>query len=45
MTYSRMNDLDSEKDWGEETEDLDEWEDLEGEDEDDEIWLDESEEY
>jgi hypothetical protein len=45
MTFSRADDLDTEKDWEDETEDLDEWEELEGEDEDDEIWLDEDEEY
>ncbi|MCC6955608.1 MAG: hypothetical protein IT316_02365 [Anaerolineales bacterium] len=45
MTFSRMNDLDPEKDWEDETEDLDEWEELEGEDEDDEIWLDEDQDY
>lgn len=45
MTFSRVNDLDTDKDWEDETEDLDEWEDLEGEDEDDEIWLDEDEDF
>jgi hypothetical protein len=45
MTYSRADDLDAEREWETEEEALDEWEDLEAEDEDDELWIDEDEEY
>jgi len=45
MTYSRTDDLEVDEGWEEEEEeeDLEGWDDLESEDEDDEMWLDEDE--
>lgn len=44
MTYSRGNDMETEDEWEEdEEEELEEWEDLEGDEEEDELWLDEDE--
>jgi hypothetical protein len=46
MTYSRADDLDSDNEWEiDEEDELDEWEDLDSEEEDDELWLDEDEDY
>ena len=45
MTFSRADDLDVEDEWEEEEEDTDEWEDIEIDEEDDELWLDDDEEY
>jgi hypothetical protein len=42
MTYSRADDL-AEEEWEEEDEDIEEWDDLEIEDEEDELWLDDDE--
>jgi hypothetical protein len=45
MTYSRAHDLEVGEEWeADEEEELDEWEELEGED-DDELWIDDDEEY
>jgi hypothetical protein len=47
MTYKRPDDLiDAEESWEEaEDEEGEEWEDLEIEEEDDELWIDDDEEY
>ena len=47
MTYKRSDDLiDAEESWeGEEEEEVEDWEDLEIEEEDDELWIDDDEEY
>ncbi len=42
MTYARADDL-VEADWEEEEEDLDEWDEIDLEEEDDDLWLDEDE--
>ncbi len=42
MTYSRADDLEEEGSW-EEEEELDEWDDLDTDEEDEELWLDEDE--
>lgn len=46
MTYKRPDDLiDAEESWEEEEEEVEDWEDLEIEEEDDELWIDDDEEY
>jgi hypothetical protein len=45
MTFSRANDLDVENEWEDEEEEIDEWDEIDMDDEDDELWLDEPEEY
>jgi hypothetical protein len=45
MTFSRADDVEAQADWESEEAEIDEWEDLEVDEEDDEIWLDEDEEY
>jgi hypothetical protein len=46
MTYKRSDDLiDAEESWEEEEEEAEDWEDLEIEEEDDELWIDDDEEY
>ena len=47
MTYKRSDDLiDAEESWEEEDEEeVEDWEDLEIEEEDDELWIDDDEEY
>ena len=46
MTYKRSDDLiDAEESWEEEEEEVEDWEDLEIEEEDDELWIDDDEEY
>ncbi len=45
MTFSRADDAEVDEEWEEEEEEAEEWEDLEVDEEDDEIWLDEDEEY
>jgi hypothetical protein len=42
MTYSRADDL-VEEDWEEEEEELEDWEELDADEEEDEIWLDDDE--
>ena len=42
MTYSRATDL-SDDDWEDEAKELEEWDDVDLEEEDDELWLDEDE--
>jgi len=39
-TYSRADDLDIEDEWEEDETELDEWDDVEVEDEEDDLWLD-----
>jgi hypothetical protein len=45
MTFSRADDLDAEDEWEEEEEESDEWEDMDLDEEDEELWLDDEEEY
>jgi hypothetical protein len=45
MTFSRANDLDVENEWEEEEEETDEWEEMDLDEEDEELWLDDEEEY
>ncbi len=45
MTFSRADDVNNDNDWEEEEEELEEWEDIDLDEEDDELWLDEDEEY
>lgn len=45
MTFARADDLDVADEWEEEEEEADEWEDIEIDEEDDELWLDDDEEY
>jgi len=45
MTFSRADDIDTENEWETEEEELDEWDDIEMDDEDDESWIGEDEEY
>jgi hypothetical protein len=45
MTFSRANDLDVENEWEDEEGEIDEWDEIDMDDEDDELWLDEPEEY
>lgn len=45
MTFSRADDAEVENEWEDEEEETEEWEDLEVDEEDDEIWLDEDNEY
>ena len=46
MTFTRADDAETDDEWEEEEEEeTEEWEDLGTEEEDDEIWLDEDEEY
>jgi hypothetical protein len=45
MTFSRADDLDVEDEWEEEEEETDEWEEIDLEEEDEELWLDDEEEY
>jgi len=42
MTFKRSSDLD-EDDWDEDNDEIDEWDGMEIEDEDDDLWLDENE--
>ncbi len=43
MTFSRADDLDVDDDWTEDEEETDEWEDLDVDEEDSELWLDDEE--
>lgn len=45
MTFSRADDAEAEDEWEDEEEETEEWEEMELDEEDDEIWLDEDEEY
>jgi len=45
MTFSRADDLEAGNSWEEEEEELEEWEDIDLDEEDDELWLDEDEDY
>lgn len=45
MTFSRADDLDVEDEWEEEEEETDEWEEIDLDEEDEELWLDDEEEY
>jgi hypothetical protein len=43
QTYSRVDDIEVGDEWEDEETELDEWDDIDVEDEDDEIWLDDEE--
>ena len=43
LTYSRADDIAAENEWEDEVEELDEWEDVDVEDEEEEIWIDDEE--
>jgi hypothetical protein len=43
MTFSRADDLDVDDDWTEDEEETDEWEDLDADEEDGDLWLDDEE--
>ena len=44
MTYSRADDLETESDWEEDAEEeLEDWDESDGDEEDEELWLDEDE--
>jgi len=45
MTFSRADDLDVEDEWEEEEEESDEWEEIDLDEEDEELWMDDEEEY
>jgi hypothetical protein len=45
MTFSRADDLDAEDEWEEEEEESDEWEEIDLDEEDEELWMDDEEEY
>ena len=46
MTYKRSDDLMIEEDWeGDENEELEDWDDVDLEDEDDEVWIDDEEDF
>lgn len=40
MTYARTDDIGGEDDWDDDEEDLEEWEDLDVDDEEDDLWID-----
>lgn len=43
MTYSRADDAEAEKDWDEEEEELDDWDEIDVDDEEEDVWLDDEE--
>jgi hypothetical protein len=43
MTFSRADELGVEDEWEEEEEELDEWDDIDMDEEDDELWIDDEE--
>lgn len=45
MTFSRAADVEEEGEWDEEDEELDDWEEVDVEDEDDDLWVDDEEEF
>ncbi len=45
MTFSRADDLDVDNEWEEEEEESDEWEEIDLDEEDEELWMDDEEEY
>jgi hypothetical protein len=45
MTFSRADDLDVDHEWEEEEEESDEWEEIDLDEEDEELWMDDEEEY
>lgn len=40
MTYSRADDTEVDDEWEEEEEEVEEWDDVDAEEEDDELWID-----
>jgi hypothetical protein len=45
MTFSRADDLEVEDDWEDEDDEVDEWEEIEPDEDEDELWLDDEDEY
>jgi len=45
QTYTRPDDAETEEEWEEEEEELEEWEEIEIDEEDNDLWLDDDEEY
>ena len=45
MTFPRADDLDVDDEWEEEEEESDEWEEIDLDEEDEELWMDDEEEY
>jgi hypothetical protein len=45
MTFSRADGLDVDNEWEEEEEESDEWEEIDLDEEDEELWMDDEEEY
>lgn len=45
MTFSRADDLDVENEWEDEEEESDEWEEIDLDEDDEELWMDDEEEY
>jgi hypothetical protein len=45
MTFSRADDLEVGDEWEEEEEESDEWEEIDLDEEDEELWMDDEEEY
>ena len=43
MTFSRAADVETDTEWDEEEDDLEDWEDLEVDEEDDDLWIDDDE--
>ena len=43
MTYSRADDAEAENDWDEEEEELDDWDEIDVDDEEEDVWLDDEE--
>jgi hypothetical protein len=45
MTFCRADDLDVDDEWEDEEEESDEWEEIDLDEEDEELWMDDEEEY
>ncbi len=45
MTFSRADDLEVDDEWEDEEDEIDEWEEIEPDEEEDELWLDDEDEY
>lgn len=45
MTYSRPDDQDVDDDWDDEEEELEEWDEIDPEEDDDDLWVDEDDDF
>jgi hypothetical protein len=43
MTYSRADDVDTDEEWDDEEEDLEEWEEMDVDEDEDDLWIDDEE--